>query len=84
MEDFLGFLRGAALIDPYNECMEDQLINIGEASKLLGVCQDTLRDWDKKGVLTPVRTAGKHRRYRLSDIRRYQGLEVKPEESCKS
>jgi len=61
----------------------DQLISIGEASRLLGVCQDTLREWDKQSRLAPVRTAGQHRRYRLSDIQRIQaeGFEEKP---CKS
>ena len=52
--------------------MEEQLINIAEAARLLGVCKATLRDWDKSGVLKPIRTPGNHRRYRLSDIHRVQ------------
>ena len=50
----------------------EQLIGIEEARKLLGVCQGTLRDWDKQKYLVPVRTPGGHRRYRLSDIAKIQ------------
>ena len=50
----------------------DQLVSISRTSRLLGVCQDTLRDWDKKGLFPAVRTAGQQRRFRLSDIKRVQ------------
>lgn len=56
----------------------EQLITISEAAKQLGVSIYALREWDKDGKLVAVRTAGKHRRYRQSDITRLQGLE--PEE----
>ena len=46
------------------------LVTIGEAAKLLGVCCDTLRDWE--GIV-PVRTPGKHRRYKLTDIEKLTG-----------
>ena len=51
---------------------KDRLITIGEVSNLLGVCQDTLRDWDKTKRLVSIRTAGGHRRYLLSDILKIQ------------
>jgi putative resolvase len=51
---------------------EDQLINIGEAARLLAVCQDTLRKWERKGLIESVRTIGGHRRYKMSDIKRIQ------------
>ena len=48
--------------------MSQQLLTIKQTSDLLGVTTTTLRDWDKSGKLTPIRTKGGHRRYRLSDI----------------
>lgn len=49
--------------------MEEKLLSIGEAAKAIGVSIDTLRRWDKKGTLRPVRTTDKsHRYYRKNDI----------------
>lgn len=55
--------------------MNDNLINISEASQLLGVDNSTLRYWDKMDKLKPQRTVGGHRRYLLSDIKRLQGID---------
>ncbi len=54
--------------------MTDNLIDISQVSQLLGVDKVTLRRWDKEGRLKPQRTAGGHRRYLLSDIKRLQGI----------
>lgn len=53
--------------------MSKQLISIGKAADQLGVCIDTLREWDKSGILTPVKTGGNHRRYRICDIEKMNG-----------
>jgi predicted site-specific integrase-resolvase len=53
--------------------MSKQLISIGKAADQLGVCINTLRDWDKDGSLTSVKTKGSHRRYRQYDIDRMKG-----------
>ena len=53
----------------------NKLLNIKETCALLNVSASTLRRWDKEGVLTPVRTSGKHRRYRIQDINRYLGID---------
>ncbi len=50
-----------------------QLVSIGKAADMLGVCIDTLREWDKAGTLKPVLTAGQHRRYRVCDIDKMRG-----------
>jgi excisionase family DNA binding protein len=50
-----------------------QLVSISQAADLLGVCQETLRQWDREGKLIPVKTAGNHRRYRIEDISRMRG-----------
>lgn len=59
--------------------MPDRLLTIGETAELLGVGISTLRHWDDTGQLVAVRTPGGHRRYRLSAIERFQGLETSDE-----
>ncbi len=59
--------------------MPDHLLTIGETADLLGVGISTLRHWDETGQLIAVRTPGGHRRYRLSALERFQGLEVADE-----
>ena len=49
--------------------METELVSIGEAAKMLGVTCRTLRNWEKAGKIRPARTLGKHRRYKLIDIK---------------
>jgi putative resolvase len=46
----------------------NNLITIKEASELLGVSPKTLRRWEQQGKITPIRTAGGHRRFRMTDI----------------
>lgn len=39
-------------------------MRMGEAARLLGLCERTLRNWDAQGKLRPCgRTAGGHRLY---------------------
>ena len=49
-----------------------QLLNISEASEMLGVAQSTLREWDRTGILRSVRTGGGHRRYLLDNLKKIQ------------
>ena len=42
-----------------------KLLSIGKTADMLGVHIDTLREWDKEGKLTPIKTFGNHRRYKL-------------------
>ena len=51
--------------------MEENMLSISEAAKLLGVCENTLRDWDIEGKFLASRTTGNHRRYSLEQIRDY-------------
>jgi len=57
--------------------MSDKLISIGKASKLLGMDITSLRNWERSSKLVPLKTAGGHRRYRLSDIEKLQGIASK-------
>jgi excisionase family DNA binding protein len=44
-------------------------ININEAAKALGVSVDSLRRWEKQGLITCERTVGGHRRFDLDKLR---------------
>jgi len=43
-------------------------LSIGEASEYLGVSIDTLRRWEKKGRINPLRSPGGHRYYTQTDL----------------
>ena len=45
------------------------LLSIKEAAETLKVSEKTLRRWEAKGILSPIRTAGGHRRYQLNDLK---------------
>lgn len=49
----------------------EMLLTISETARLMGVCENTLRDWDIEGKFKAFRTLGGHRRYALADIREY-------------
>jgi excisionase family DNA binding protein len=55
------------------ETIVKDLLHIGKAASLLGVCSDTLRAWEREGKISSIRTHGGHRRYRLSDIEALRG-----------
>src|SRR3989344_3532271 len=61
--------------------MQDKLLSIQEAGKLLGVSPKTLRRWEARGIFVPQRTAGNQRRYLKSQIENFKtnrelGVEV--------
>lgn len=63
--------------------MEDKLLSISEAARLLNVCENTLRDWDVEGKFKAERSSGGHRRYSLDAIRQClnDGSLIKREEA---
>ena len=52
------------------EQIAKQWVTITAAAHFLGVSQDTLRRWEKKGALIPRRTVGGHRRYSRKQLER--------------
>jgi len=47
------------------------LLSIGEVAKIFGINKDTLRNWEKKGLITPLRVGPrKDRKYKPEDIER--------------
>ena len=53
------------------------LLSISEASDKLGITIGTLREWEREGLITPVRTPGKHRRYSEESLCKLIGQEPK-------
>ena len=51
----------------------EKVLTIKETAEILKVSLPTLRRWDSDGVLTPVRTSGRHRRSKMSDIKKFLG-----------
>jgi excisionase family DNA binding protein len=49
------------------------LLSISEASEKLGVTIETLREWERAGLMKPARTPGKHRRYNEEDLYKILG-----------
>jgi transcriptional regulator with XRE-family HTH domain len=45
-------------------------ISIGEAARLVGVSPATLRNWERRGMIAPVRSASGYRRFTFADIER--------------
>ena len=66
--------------------MQNKLISIGEAARLLGLSIDTLRRWDAIGHLSSIRIGPRgHRFYRQSEIMHYlQSFEVTAREWAES
>ena len=56
---------------------EQSLVSIGEASRILGVSEATLRLWTDEGRIRAFITPGGHRRYSRTDLRRFAGLQAK-------
>lgn len=47
-----------------------ELLTISEAAKKLGVHPNSLRNWEKRGLLKPVRLPGGQRRYSMGELNR--------------
>jgi excisionase family DNA binding protein len=54
-----------------------KIITLEDASKLLGVCKETLRRMDRKGLLKSIMTSGGHRRYDEDDVLKYRDGKIK-------
>jgi len=50
---------------------QKKMLSIGEVAEIFGIHQDTLRNWEKKGLITPLRVGPrKDRKYKPEDIER--------------
>lgn len=51
-----------------NQNLSLELLSIGDASEYLGISIDTLRRWEKKGRIEPLRSPGGHRYYNKKSL----------------
>jgi len=49
----------------------EKLISPQEAAKMLHVTTDSLRKWEVAKKITAIKTIGGHRRYKLSEIKKF-------------
>lgn len=88
-----GFFKGANVGENFSKNPENaencgarrlyygmEYLTSSQAAELLGVSPDTLRIWDRHGILEPTKTAGGHRRYLKSHILSLQREETKTKE----
>lgn len=53
---------------------EKNLLSIGEVAQTFGIHQDTLRNWEKKGLIAPLRIGTRgDRKYRPADLEKIMG-----------
>ena len=62
----------------------DRLISVAQASEMLGITVKTLKIWANEEKIKSYRTAGMHRRFRVSDIEKFLGGQVESVETIKN
>ena len=58
--------------------MPKQILTISDAAEMLGVSDETLREWERNGKVKPSYTEGGHRRYQRVDIEKLAGTYIEP------
>lgn len=53
--------------------MMNKLLNLHDTILFLNVSKSTLHRWDKNNKLKPIKTVGGHRRYKLTDLKKFIG-----------
>lgn len=48
----------------------EELLPIGDVARALGVSVETVRRWDRQGLITSTRTLGGQRRFSRSEVER--------------
>ena len=52
----------------------DKLLTIGQVARLLHVSASSLRNWERLGLITPTRTAGRYRLYSAEAVRQLKRI----------
>lgn len=58
--------------------MAKPFLTIKEASEMLGISTETLRNWERDNKITPTYTAGGHRRFPRIEIEKLAGIYQEP------
>lgn len=54
--------------------MAEQLYTASQAAERMGVHPATLRRWEARGLIRPIRTPGGHRRYSSTQLAKLQAV----------
>lgn len=54
---------------------ETEFLTIGEVAAVMAVTIPTIRNWERAGKISAIRTPGGHRRFRRSDVDRLLGVD---------
>ncbi|MBI2338086.1 MerR family transcriptional regulator, partial [Candidatus Daviesbacteria bacterium] len=68
IKNLLRSIFGKIAAETTPDFKQKKLVLISEAAKVLGVSIDTVRRWDKKGILHSERIDGKNRYFSISDL----------------
>lgn len=71
LKPFLELVRelsGREVTMPDDRLIPDRLIRVNEAAEILGVGKDTIGDFVKAGLLTPLYVNSEQRRFWLSEV----------------
>src|SRR5262245_55816408 len=52
-----------------------KLLTIGQVARLLDVSASSLRNWERLGLISPARTAGRYRLYSADEVRRLKRIQ---------
>jgi hypothetical protein len=63
-------IRLKEIMKKVDSSISKKWLHISDAARFIGVSQDTLRRWERKGKLIPRRTVGGHRRYSRKQLER--------------
>lgn len=55
---------------------EERTVRTAEAAGILGIHPQTLRDWEKKGLIKSKRPEGTYRRWSVGDLLELKGKEA--------
>lgn len=64
---------------------DSHFLGISEAARQVGVAENTLRTYEKRGVIAPLRDSAGRRLFRQDDIERareYRNRSAKPDHIC--
>jgi len=64
-------------IQEYKALVQEPLVSIGEASKILGVSEAALRQWTDEGKIKAFITPGGHRRYARTELKKFVASHAK-------
>lgn len=61
---------------PKHPALDAELLTVGETAAIAGVHVDTIKRWEKAGLISSLRTPAGHRRFRRPDVEKLLSVET--------